>query len=134
MKLHELLGASKLTGDIIVRQKDNLSMRYSDVTKSFVYCDSRSGQLFVSKDDKTRLNQVVLSDKLLTDDWYLTPIQKSELQTKGEIIKEVIRDLTTDLNVEYIKASTRQIDGRKPSGFMNGLECATQIVNKYNKK
>ena len=78
MKLYELLETAKKTGDMIVRKKDNISMRYNVTTKSFVFCDRTTGEFYIYGYDETGYNQVILSDKLFTDDWYLEPIHKTK--------------------------------------------------------
>jgi hypothetical protein len=72
------LETAKNTGDIIIRNRDRLSIRYNIATESFVFWDRVNEQFYKHEGDETGYNQVVLSDKLFSEDWYLEPVSKIE--------------------------------------------------------
>lgn len=122
------------TGDIIVRDDYAYGMRFSNELGCFVWCKRDDGSFLGDSCDVDGYKRVAITkDVLLADNWYLTPKQTAEAKQKQEIVDEVIRNLVAELNLAYIKVSSKLSSGQANYSFINGLEYATKIVSNYSK-
>ena len=74
MDLIQSMLLAKETGGLIKRDQYTLLMKYEPTFKCYVWC-WENGKIVADESDKYKVKRVILSHKLLHDDWYIIYIQ-----------------------------------------------------------